>query len=114
MLCEQMKGEAEITGNYLCTKQHDARFSCGHKEEALEMVEGTWVHNPRPSGCSSGKAFVGEELGMCVGIRGSEILILRPENKGLILNFVIYEIKIVTHPAFLEGIECSKRKILQF
>lgn len=48
MLCEQIKGEAEITDNYLCTKQYNAQFSCGHKEEALEMMEGAWVYNPQP------------------------------------------------------------------
>lgn len=48
MLCEQIKGEAEITDNYLCAKQHIAKFSCGHKEEAFKMIEGAWVHTPQP------------------------------------------------------------------
>lgn len=48
MLYEQIKGEAEITGNYLCAKQHTAKFSCGHKEEALEMIIRGSVHSPQP------------------------------------------------------------------
>lgn len=48
MLCEQIKEESEIADNYLCTKQSNAKFSCGHKEEAMEMMKGAWVCNPQP------------------------------------------------------------------
>ena len=47
MLCKQIKEEAEIADNYLCTKQSNAKFSRGHKEQALEMMKRAWVCNPQ-------------------------------------------------------------------
>lgn len=71
MLCEQIKGEAEITDNYLCTKQRIAKFSCGHKEEPFKMTEGAWAHTHSPSACSSRERPLVVRNKVRVGIRGS-------------------------------------------
>lgn len=59
MLCKQIKEEAQKADNYLCTKESNAKFSCGHKEEAGEMMKGAWVCNPQPQWMQEQKGIRG-------------------------------------------------------